>query len=237
MLDANARARPEPRTPSRPAHAPADHPALPPERVGVLLANLGTPDGYDYWSMRRYLSEFLSDRRVIDYPRWKWQPLLQTVILGQAALHLGRQLPLDLERGAEREPARHHHPGADRRHRRGDARAPRRRGAWSTTACATATPRPASRVDGDGRGGLPPHPLLPALPAIRGGHHGHRERPVLPRADGPRWQPAVRDGAALFRRPRLHRRAGAVGRAGLGRGRGGARASSSARTTACPSAT
>jgi ferrochelatase len=61
--------------------APADHPAIAPARIGVVLANLGTPDATDYWSMRRYLDEFLSDRRVIDYPRWKWQPLLQTVIL------------------------------------------------------------------------------------------------------------------------------------------------------------
>ena len=66
---------------SRPKHAPADHPAVPNPRVGVLLANLGTPDHYDYWSMRRYLNEFLSDRRVIDYSPWFWQPLLQTVIL------------------------------------------------------------------------------------------------------------------------------------------------------------
>ena len=51
------------------------------KRIGVLLANLGTPDNYDYWSMRRYLSEFLSDRRVIDYSPWLWQPLLQLVIL------------------------------------------------------------------------------------------------------------------------------------------------------------
>ncbi|RKF13349.1 ferrochelatase [Roseovarius spongiae] len=66
-----------------PAHAPADHPAIPAERIGVLIANLGTPDGTDYWSMRRYLSEFLSDRRVIDYAPWKWQPLLQLVILSK----------------------------------------------------------------------------------------------------------------------------------------------------------
>jgi ferrochelatase len=70
-----------PATEARPPHAPADHPALPPARIGVVLANLGTPDATDYWSMRRYLDEFLSDRRVIDYPRWKWQPLLQTIIL------------------------------------------------------------------------------------------------------------------------------------------------------------
>jgi protoporphyrin/coproporphyrin ferrochelatase len=66
---------------SAPTHAPGDHPRLPSAKVGVLLANLGTPDGYDYWSMRRYLGEFLSDRRVIDYNPLFWQPLLQLVIL------------------------------------------------------------------------------------------------------------------------------------------------------------
>ncbi|MTH63005.1 ferrochelatase [Paracoccus shanxieyensis] len=62
---------------------PANHPKLPSPRIGVLIANLGTPDGTDYWSMRRYLSEFLSDKRVIDLPRWKWQPLLQSIILSK----------------------------------------------------------------------------------------------------------------------------------------------------------
>ena len=62
-------------------HLPSDHPPVPRAKIGVLLANLGTPDNYDYWSMRRYLNEFLSDRRVIDYSPWLWQPLLQLVIL------------------------------------------------------------------------------------------------------------------------------------------------------------
>lgn len=73
----------------RPSHAPADHPPLKPAKVGVLVANLGTPDGYDYWPMRRYLSEFLSDKRVIDYPSWKWQPLLQLVILSKRPFSSG----------------------------------------------------------------------------------------------------------------------------------------------------
>jgi ferrochelatase len=68
---------------------PADHPTVKPEKIGVLLANLGTPDGYDYWSMRRYLSEFLSDRRVIDYSPWLWQPLLQLVILSKRPFSSG----------------------------------------------------------------------------------------------------------------------------------------------------
>lgn len=60
---------------------PKDHPKVEYGRVGVLLLNLGTPDGTDYWSMRRYLKEFLSDERVIEEPRWKWWPILNLIIL------------------------------------------------------------------------------------------------------------------------------------------------------------
>ncbi|MEL6289334.1 MAG: ferrochelatase [Pseudomonadota bacterium] len=60
---------------------PDDHPAVARGRVGVLLVNLGTPDGTSYWPMRRYLKEFLSDRRVIEIPRIIWWPLLNGIIL------------------------------------------------------------------------------------------------------------------------------------------------------------
>ena len=50
-------------------------------RIGVLLVNLGTPDATDYWSMRRYLKEFLSDRRVIEENRIKWWLVLNLIIL------------------------------------------------------------------------------------------------------------------------------------------------------------
>jgi ferrochelatase len=59
-------------------------------RVGVLLVNLGTPDATDYWSMRRYLKEFLSDRRVIEEPRWKWWPILNLIILTVRPSRKGR---------------------------------------------------------------------------------------------------------------------------------------------------
>ncbi|WP_254276773.1 ferrochelatase [Halomonas sp. 3H] len=71
------------------AHAPSDHPPVARAKVGVLLANLGTPDATDYWSMRRYLSEFLSDKRVVDYASWKWQPLLQLIILSRRPFKSG----------------------------------------------------------------------------------------------------------------------------------------------------
>jgi ferrochelatase len=59
-------------------------PAQPPDRsgrIGVLLINLGTPDGTGYWPMRRYLREFLSDRRVIETNRVLWWLILNLVVL------------------------------------------------------------------------------------------------------------------------------------------------------------
>ncbi|HEX5508588.1 MAG TPA: ferrochelatase [Pseudolabrys sp.] len=49
--------------------------------IGVLLVNLGTPEATDYWSMRRYLKQFLSDRRVIEENRLKWWLVLNLIIL------------------------------------------------------------------------------------------------------------------------------------------------------------
>jgi ferrochelatase len=66
---------------SSPGHLLTEPPKVPYGRIGVLLLNLGTPDGTDYWSMRRYLKEFLSDERVIEEPRWKWWPILNLIIL------------------------------------------------------------------------------------------------------------------------------------------------------------
>lgn len=52
-----------------------------PERLGVLLVNLGTPAAPTSRAVRRYLKQFLSDPRVIEYPRWLWWPILNGVIL------------------------------------------------------------------------------------------------------------------------------------------------------------
>ncbi|HMA55654.1 MAG TPA: ferrochelatase [Pseudolabrys sp.] len=59
-------------------------------RIGVLLVNLGTPDATDYWSMRRYLKEFLSDRRVIEENRLKWWLVLNLIILSVRPGRKGR---------------------------------------------------------------------------------------------------------------------------------------------------
>jgi ferrochelatase len=59
----------------------ANRPRVNSHRVGVLLVNLGTPDGTDYKSMWRYLREFLSDPRVIELPRIAWYPILYGLVL------------------------------------------------------------------------------------------------------------------------------------------------------------
>jgi protoporphyrin/coproporphyrin ferrochelatase len=69
---------------------PDGHPPVESGRIGVLLLNLGTPDGTGYWPMRRYLKQFLSDRRVIEEPRWKWWPILNLAILSVRPGRKGR---------------------------------------------------------------------------------------------------------------------------------------------------
>lgn len=69
-------------TPRVGAFAETGEGQLPPYgKIGVLLVNLGTPDDTDYWSMRRYLKEFLSDRRVIELNPMLWWLILNGVVL------------------------------------------------------------------------------------------------------------------------------------------------------------
>ena len=54
-------------------------------KIGVLLANLGTPDEPTTPAVKRYLKQFLSDPRVIDLPKWKWQVILNLMVLPKRA--------------------------------------------------------------------------------------------------------------------------------------------------------
>src|SRR3974377_2041531 len=68
---------------SRPslAHRPPDHPKVAPGPVGGLMPNLGTPDATDAGSVRRYLREFLHDKRVIEEDTIAWKFVLNAIIL------------------------------------------------------------------------------------------------------------------------------------------------------------
>jgi ferrochelatase len=71
-------------------HFPASHPVVKSGKVGVLLVNLGTPDGTDYASMRRYLKEFLTDRRVIEWSPLYWYPILFGIVLNRRPQKVGK---------------------------------------------------------------------------------------------------------------------------------------------------
>ena len=72
------------------APMPASLPSAAKAKVGVLLVNLGTPDGTDTVSMRRYLREFLMDRRVIEWPRIAWYPILFGIVLNTRPAKVGK---------------------------------------------------------------------------------------------------------------------------------------------------
>jgi ferrochelatase len=74
---------------------PPDHPPVTSPRVGVLLVNLGTPDDANPQAVKRYLAEFLSDRRVVEIPALAWQPILRGIILNtrpKKSAHAYRQV-------------------------------------------------------------------------------------------------------------------------------------------------
>jgi protoporphyrin/coproporphyrin ferrochelatase len=62
------------------SNLPKNHPKVP-NKTGSLIINLGTPDNYDYFSVRRYLKEFLSDNKVIEVNKFLWQIILNIFIL------------------------------------------------------------------------------------------------------------------------------------------------------------
>lgn len=62
-------------------HLPAGHPPVKTGKVGLLLVNLGTPDAPNKKAVKRYLKQFLSDKRVVEIPDILWQPILRGIIL------------------------------------------------------------------------------------------------------------------------------------------------------------
>ena len=184
-------------------------------KTGVLLANLGTPDNTDYWSMRRYLNEFLSDQRVIDYPRWKWQPLLQLIILSKRPFSSGAayksiwneekgESPLmTITRDQTEKMARQCRTAL---WRSGDGRF------LHALRQSLDQIQGAQMVDA----GLHPHPVLSAYIRIMPGATSATANDQFFRAlMEETWQPTARVVEPYFENPALYRRARGLGRRGL----------------------
>ena len=168
---------------------PPGHPPVRFGRVGVLLVNLGSPSGTDTASVRRYLREFLSDRRVIEVPRPIWWLILNLFVLTTRPPKTGPCLFDRLEQGAERGAADHHHARAG-----GEAFRPRwpATASWSTGRCATASRRSPSRLAALKEQGCDRILVAPLYPQYAAATTATVNDKAFAALATMRWQPAVR---------------------------------------------
>lgn len=166
----------------------------------MLVANLGTPDGHDYWSMRRYLNEFLSDKRVIDYPRWKWQPLLQGIILTKRPFTSGANYRSIWNHEADESPlmtitkAKVAKLRAEAQRRWGDA-------VMVDFCMRYGNPSTPAALDRMVKAGCERIVFLPMYPQYAGATTATANDQLFRALMAQKWQPAVRTCPAYFDRP------------------------------------
>ena len=193
---------------------PAQHlkPTAAPEKVehgiGVLLVNLGTPDAPDAKSVRRYLKQFLTDPRVIEKRGLLWKLVLNGVILPMRPRRKARDYKQIWNNEREQIAAQDHHAVAGRKARRASCS----RSATHVIvdwAMRYGNPSIASRLEA----------LIARAATASWSCRSIRNTRPRPRRRSPtrrsavlmklRRQPTLRIAAALLRRSRLHRGAGA----------------------------
>ena len=176
---------------------PSDHPEVKPPKVGVLLLNLGTPDGTDYWSMRRYLSEFLSDRRVIESPPAPiWQLILQGIILSVRPQKSGANYDKIWDREADDSPLRviSKSQSAKLQARLGE-------GVVVDYAMRYGNPSTESRIEALHKAGCHKILLAPLYPQYAGPTTATANDKAFDALKKMRWQPAVRTLPPYFEDP------------------------------------
>lgn len=176
---------------------PSDHPEVRQPKVGVLLLNLGTPDATDYWSMRRYLSEFLSDRRVIESPPpFIWQIILQGIILSVRPQKSGANYDKIWDREAGDSPLRviSKSQTAKLQARLGD-------GVVVDYAMRYGNPSTASRIEALQKAGCHKILLAPLYPQYASPTTATANDKAFDALKKMRWQPAVRTLPPYFEDP------------------------------------
>lgn len=175
---------------------PPGHPPVLPPKVGVLLLNLGTPDATDYWSMRRYLSEFLSDRRVIETNPLIWQPILQGIILSLRPQKSGANYARIWDKEANDSPLRviARRQAADLQRRLGA-------GVVVDFAMRYGKPSTKSRIEALQAAGCTRILLAPLYPQYSATTTGTANDSAFDALKAMRWQPAIRTLPAYFEQP------------------------------------
>ena len=171
--------------------------------VGLLLVNLGTPDAPDVAAVRRYLAEFLSDRRVVDLPRALWLPILYGVVLNTRPARSAKLYELIWNVDAGEGPLKTFT-------RLQAEKLQARIGASNLIidyALRYGAPSIATRIESLIAKGCARIAAAAALPAICLVDHGLRRRRRLRRAARDAQAAGAPHRRALLRRPRLYRRA------------------------------
>ena len=178
---------------------PPSHPVIPPRRIGVLLVNLGTPDATDYWSMRRYLKEFLSDRRVIEENPIKWWLILNLIILTVRAGPQGQGLRQDLEQGEATSPSSR--PSRARSPTSSPQASPASRASCVDWAMRYGNPSIASKLDVLQKAGCDRILIVPLYPQYAAATTATVCDKAFDALATMRWQPALRVAPAWFDEP------------------------------------
>jgi protoporphyrin/coproporphyrin ferrochelatase len=178
------------------AAKPSDHPEVRPPKLGVLLVNLGTPDATDYWSMRRYLSEFLSDPRVIETPKLVWQPILQLMVLSRRPQKSGANYDKIWDRENNDSPLR-----VITRSQTEKLKARLGEGVLVDFAMRYGNPSTKSRIEAMKAAGCDRILLAPLYPQYAGATTATANDKAFEVLGGMRWQPAIRTLPPYFADP------------------------------------
>lgn len=179
----------------KPSPLPADHPAIPAPKTGVLLVNLGTPDAPHAGAVRRYLREFLSDERIVDLPRALWLPILHGIILNVRPAATARNYAKIWRRESNESPLRYYTRA------QAEALAARFGNVRVSWAMRYGNPSVASQLAEMKQDGCERILIIPLYPQYSATTTASVTDAVFDAVRGMRWQPAIRTAPAFHDEP------------------------------------
>ncbi|MAW81347.1 MAG: ferrochelatase [Parvularcula sp.] len=174
---------------------PADHPAIPAPKTGVLLVNLGTPDAPEAGAVRRYLREFLSDERIVDLPRALWLPVLHGIILNVRPAATARNYAKIWRQESNESPLRYYTRA------QAEALAARFANVRVSWAMRYGNPSVASQLEEMKQDGCERILVIPLYPQYSATTTASVTDAVFDAVKAMRWQPAIRTAPAFHDEP------------------------------------
>lgn len=163
---------------------PKDHPPVAAKRIGLLLVNLGTPDAPEKKAVKRYLKQFLSDKRVVEIPSIFWQPILRGIILNTRPAKSAEAYSLVWTEDGS--------PLASYTRKQAEKLAPKIDGVMVEWAMRYGNPSIASRLDAMKAAGCDRILIAPLYPQYSGATTASVHDAVFDAIAAMRWQPAIR---------------------------------------------